>query len=632
MNDSDKKFLLTVKILSYLLPGLSLAIVPLFFYEPNLSLLGSYLAFPMFLAPILYIKYHKKYISSSSKIDIDYGQARGYLFLILIILYLLFFAISIILLRIYDIRPLLYYVIITFMYTVIMFEILSFEISYKRKMVILIQIMMLSLNIVWSVTLKYYYFIERTDVLAHTWYITNLLNQGYVTYIFDLYQKFPLWHILVGSFYIIANTSIYVYKIMFFINGLNFAVLILVIYLISLKIFKDIKLGLISALITATNPEIVFYGMVSIPRSIEGFFEVILILLLLENDSRKKFLIIILTFVMVMYHTISIPFIMVILLLIYILQKLYNIEDENRFVNMNYILLAAVANLAYLIYYADNIFGIIIRNIVSPAVTGDITKSIVYTPLNEFFNYLQFLPLLFFVIIGALWILESKRFSGLEKIFGMTGLLLVAVAFPGPVLLLNKLAANFDFERFILYSLLIIVIIGAAGFMWMYNKRKKSLRIFAIILFILMGFLSISNDFNASDNPLVKRVYYTFYLNEEEVVAFNNIANVTNGYVLSDYVTMRYLYFSEYRNESHYLEVYPTSMMFLRHNNSDVILIRNQELNKRPLRFFVSVDGKFKLDPNVKGAVDYYYRDSPLWNSLEKYNKVYDSGGVNGFN
>jgi hypothetical protein len=145
-----------------------------------------------------------------------------------------------------------------------------------------------------------------------------------------------------------------------------------------------------------------------------------------------------------------------------------------------------------------------------------------------------------------------------------------------------------------------------------------------------MTLLSISNDFSASDNPLVKRVFYTFYLKEEETVAFNHIANITTGYVMSDYVTLRYLQSSPYMSKSNILEIDAKNRL-LKNTSDDTILIRNEEFKKRPLRFFPSLTGRFQPNPGEKGSYDYYYSDSPLWSNLEKYNKIYDSGGVNGY-
>lgn len=633
MKNSDSRFGLTSKIILYILPILAFAgvVVPLIVGESNLALLGSYIAASMFIAPIIYKKYYKDIDMVSNMYSSNqYVRSDVNWFLLLLIFYSLCFTISVIILVAFDIRPLIYYLTIILMAIAIISQILLFNISNKKVIIILAQIMMLALNMVWGVTLKYYYFIERTDPIAHAWYISNLLNNGNVTGLFDLYQQFPLWHIMVAISYIILNLSIPIYKMMYFIHGINFAIIILVIYLISLKMFKNNKLALISSLFVAFNSDLLFFGMSSLPRSVVAFFEVILILLLLDvGDFRKGFLMIILTIILIMYHTVSMPFILSILFIMYILQKFYSAGTEK--VLGNYILLAIIATLTYWIYFASNLFEVIIGYIFDPAVSGTMTKSIVYTPLNELFNYLQYSMLLFFIIIGVLSILTSKRFFVFNKIFAMAVLLLAGITFPGPALLLNKLASNLNLGRFSEYSSTLITIIGAVGFAGIYYSAGKKLKIIITIFLITMFFLSISNDFNASDNPLVKRTYYTFYLKEEETTAFNHIANVTEGYVMSDYVTRRYLEFSPYKSKSHYLEV-DMGNKLLRNNNSDIILIRDQELNKRPLRFLISTTGEFQLHPNEQGAEDYYFQDSSLWKDLERYSKIYDSGGVSGFN
>lgn len=637
MNNS-KKYLFTGKILLYLLPIMALIIIPLFFFDPNLALLGSYIAFPMFFAPILYLRYYKRYdMLSNLGPEIKMSNSKypvvqnRYMFLILLILYFLCISISIILLTMSDVRPIIYYGIITIIATIILFEILSFEISYGKTIIILTQIMILVLDILWGVTLKYDFFISRTDPLAHVWFIENLINQGYVTNTFGIYQPFPLWHIMVAVSYKIIDISIPVQKMMFLINGLNYAILILAIYLLSSKIFNDNKLALLSALFAAINSNIISAGMRSIPRSVVVFFVVILILML-GSDFKKKFLAIILTFIVIAYHTVSMPFIIFILLTIYLFKVIYNAEYDKIFIYRDYLLLAIIATLTYWMFYANNIFGMVVKDVFS-ATTGIsiMTKSVIYAPLNEFFNYLQYFPLLFFVIFGVLMILRSNTFSEFGKIFSMVMLLLITIAIPGPGLLLNKLSSDFNLERFGEYSHVFIVMIGAIGFIGMYQIIGKKLKIIAIILFIFVSFLSISNDFNASDNPLVNRVSYTFYLNEKEIIEFNHIANFTKGFVLSDYVVKRYLWFSPYKSKAHLLEA-NQNLTILRNNNDDIILIRSQELNKRPLKLFRSITNQFELYPNEKGSLDYYYQNSLLWNSLEKYNKIYDGGEINGFN
>ncbi len=663
LNNNSDRFIFIQKIILYIFPVLALiAIIYLLILgKLNYFYLGSYIAIPMFFAPIIYSmrkKNIKEYFLNSDCIDSNSSNPKfcaDHWFFIIVILYILGFSISITILSIFEVRPYVYYGIMTLLATFILLEILKFDVSNKVT-IILMQIILFTLNIIWGVTLKYYYFIGRTDPIVHVWYIFNLLKDGHVTGLFDYYQYFPLWHIMVSSTYMILNMNLPIQKMMFIINGLNYAIMIVVIYLISLKIFKDKRLALMSALFTSINSDMIVYGMSSIPRSVVTYLEAILILLILDlnkNDIRKTLLVIFLTFAIIIYHTASMPYIIIIFLIIYMAQRTYTATP--KFLTSNYLKLAIIMTMINYLYYARNIFEVLIKNIFTPAVAGVITKSVEYDPLKELFNYIQLTPLLFFILIGLLLVLESQKFSGFDKIFCLVGFLLVGITFPGPALLLNKLAANFNLERFGEYSLLFIVIVAAIGFTGIYYGAGRKLRVTIIILFVSMTLLSISNDFSASDNPLVKRVFYTFYLKEEEIVAFDHMANITTGYVMSDYVTLRYLQNSPYLYRTNILEIYlqnPSNtldidelnhynneniekekhIINLKNSSNDNILIREDELKKRPLRFFPSTTGKFQLSPSEKGTYDYYYRDSPLYNNLETHRKIYDSGAVSGYN
>lgn len=620
------KFELTRKIILYSLPILALAglTIPLMIGQSNLSVLGSYIAVPMFFAPIIYLKYSKNPIQS-----IDSGKP---LFLLLLIFYFFCFSISIALLYLFEVRPFAYFIIITLMATLILLEIVLFEVSKSKSMIILLQIMILALNVIWGVTLNYYYYIGNADIFSHAWYIENLIANGYVTDVFAYYRYFPLWHIMVSSTYIILGVDFPLHKMIFFINGLIYSFILIIVYLISSKIFKNMKLALLSSLFVCFNVDFIFYGMYSISRSVVSFLEIMLILLLLDHTFRKMLLAIFLTIVIVLYHTVSIPFIMLILIAILSLQKYYGIEKNSRFLTLNYLKITIAFTLAYWMFNANVLFQILINSFIRPPAVGTLTKSIILTPFSELFNYFQYIPLLIFVIIGVLWVLQSRKFSEFAKIFCILSLLLIPVTFPGPGLLLNKLASNFNINRFGEYAFFFISITGAVGFAGVYFKIHNKLKFIIIILFFIMTFLSISNDFIASDNPLIKRPYYTSYLTNEETFAFRNIANFTNGYVMSDYVTTRYLEDSLFEFKSHFLEIERENMTFLRNSSIDSILVREHELEKRPLKLLSSYSGKFILRPGwTSPETDYYYYDLPLWSTLKVYNKIYDSGGVTGF-
>ncbi|KGK99158.1 hypothetical protein LI82_03775 [Methanococcoides methylutens] len=623
----NDKFMFTHRLFLYILPfvGVTGVVIPLLFGQSNLSLLGSYLAIPLILAPFIYVK--------QSKNENNFTSLDPKTFNLFLSAYFICLFISIILFYTFDVRPLVYYFVISVMASLILLEIVLFDISEKKGIVIIIQMVILSLDLIWGVTLNYNFFIGRTDPMGHAWLIQNAIDNAYITDIFAVYKPFPLWHILCAFVQNILGTSLSTQKIMFFTNGIIYSFVPIISFLICQKIFDNKKIALLAALFVLLNPDVILYGMTSIPRSVSSFLEIVLIFVLLySNDSKKKLIAIILTFSFIIYHTASVPYVFLILLGIYTLSRIYTQENDKLPFSYNFIILYFGMTLFYWMYYAQGLFEALIGNIVRPAPTGISTASVFFTPLSELFNYLQYTPLLLFVIIGFFATLQSKRICTLGKVFCFLGLLSVSVSFPGPSLLFNRLADNLNFARFGQYSFLFIGLTGAIGFYEIFNKSKKYGKVILLILFISMAFLSVSNDFVASDNPLVKRPFYTFYLTDEEETSFVYIASVTEGYVMSDYVTTRYLSFSKYEDKAHILEVDNKSMNILRNDSDDVFLIRKLELEKRPLRLYSLSGDDFILMPSWGNDLEYYYQDTTLWNELPKYNKIYDSNSVIGFN
>jgi hypothetical protein len=223
---------------------------------------------------------------------------------------------------------------------------------------------------------------------------------------------------------------------------------------------------------------------------------------------------------------------------------------------------------------------------------------------------------------------EGLELKSTAKIFLLISLLLVPVTFPGPALLINKLAGNLNLSRFGEYSFIFISIAGAVGITILFGKTKSKHCVFIVVLFFIMAFLTVSNDFTASDNPLIKRQFYTFYLSEEESVSLQRAAEIADGYVMADYISCRYLENTQYADKIHVLETDRQGREFLRSSSKDILIIRTAELAKRPLRLFTSPGGEFIFDPSLGNSLDYYDNDYPMWDTLERYNTIYDSGTV----
>lgn len=610
-------------VLLHLMPvcGILGIALPFVIGQSHLTILSLYLGIPMILSPIIYTR--------SQNNNFKFAPMEVHKLYSLAIIYFLSFTVSIFLLYAYDVRPYLYYFMITIMVTVIFFEILHFDLTSKRSAFILLQIMIVILDIAWGVTLNYHYFISRTDPIVHVWWITNLLESGYVTDVFGIYEAFPLWHILVSSLYQILELSIPPQKLMFFTNGLIYSFAIPIIYLISSRIFKNEKVALLSALFLCINPDYISRGMSSIARSVVVFLMLVLVLLLLGHAKRNKLILVsVVAFALIAYHTASMPFILVMLLSVYILQYVLGARSEDSLVTPHVLALLIVMTLVYWIYQSVDIFQTLINNVMMEAPEGTLTQSIIAAPVSEVFNYLQYSPLLFFVILGCIWALGHRRINILGKTFCFLGLLLAGISFPGPALLVNKFASNFNIGRFAEYSMLFIAVAGAVGLHMIYGKSKNYQKYLILILFATMCFLSISNDFTASDNPLVKRPFYTYYLTEEETKAFDSVADTTSGYVMADYVTTRYISNSAYSAKSHILEVDTENHRLLRDGSRDVFLIREGELAKRPVKLYSSLTEEFKLKPSWGNQIEYYYLDSPVWSAVDSHNKIFHTGNI----
>jgi hypothetical protein len=497
--------------------------------------------------------------------------------------------------------------------------------------------MFLTLNIIWGATLKYYYYIGFTDLLDHTRLMNDLLTAGYVTEEFGIYMPFTLWHILCDYLLLLTGLQLPVNKIAYITCGLIFAFVPPAIYLVSTKIVDNKKIGLLSALIVVFYPILITYGMYSIPRSVCSFLFIILFWLLLESSGNMRYYLLALlaTLAIVIYHTVSIPYVLVMLFLMYILYWIFARGEGQSPITYSYLIVASAITLLYWVINAQELLRTLIVNIMMQAPTGSFTKSIYTSPLNEMFNYLQYSPTVLFVILATLIVLTNKKIATSIKILCIEALLLIPVAFPGPLMLINKLSGYFNFQRFEEYTFLFISIAAAIGLYYLYTRVKQNIRPLLIVLFAIWIMLSVSNDWVALDNPLVKRPFYTFYITEEETSSMSllNDLKTDSTYMLTDYITARYLESLPAfdANYTRMLQVYDNKR-FLTNESKDILAIREGELSKRPMQLYYSPDGKFwSKNQSLYTLSNYYYNTDPVFSTLEDHNKIFDSKTVSAY-
>jgi hypothetical protein len=435
-----------------------------------------------------------------------------------------------------------------------------------------------------------------------------------------------------AGIYLAGGAGFPVYKVMAVAGGLVFALLPVAIYLIASKLFKDERTALIAALIAVFFPDIIVMGVSTIPRIVAEILMVFLVYLLLAGKSRSKYLLIVpIMASIIIYHSISILFTAVILLVLYVMQMLF-VKKEERFVSIWYVVLAVAMTAVYWVLNADMLIQRLINNATASTDTLTVPKALSQNvPWNELFNYLQYVPAILFILTGVFLLLLTSNFSNRAKIFGVAALGFVWISFPGPLLMIGKLVEGFGIDRFAEYTFLILILVAAAGIAGLFFRAGRYGRTALVVLFCVWALLAVSNDWVASDNPLVKRPFYTYYFSEQEITGMDRLATHATGVLESDYVPNRYYEGSPRIAYTTILQVDVPNMTFVRHGPEDVLLIREGEHAKRELRVAPLDNSKFISKPEG-GSFVYMDRNRRVWGTLAGYNRIYDSRAIQAYN
>lgn len=616
---------LTGNLVVYALPPLSLlaAILLLALGQRHFLILSIYMIIPAICAPVAYLALRRRG-ETGSMID-------DYVFKMLVAGFLFCFAFSVLLLYAFEIRPLAYYIAVAAMATIIFLQIARSKITRGKSALILLQIAAMSLNISWGVTLKYFEFVGRTDILPHAYYTESLIQLGHVTPVFFEYQSFPLWHIMSAGISLAGGGDLPAYKVMAIAGALAFAMLPSVTYLIGNRLFGDDRMALSAALIISFSPSTLFMGMSTIARVVAQVLMAFLLYALIAEKGRARYLLIVpLTVAILLYHSVSILFVILLLIIIYALQALF-VKREERFVSLKYIVFATVLTAAYWLLNANIMIRRLINNATAQGNTINLTVTLVEKmPWNELANYLQYSPFVLLILAGAILLLRSSQFDALTRVFGLVALALFWLSFPGPLQLFGRLAENLGIERLSEYTFLFLALASAAGVACLYRRAGRHGKAAVVMLFAVWVLLSVSNDWVASDNPLVKRPFYTYYFSEQEITGMDRLVVHTTGMLLSDYIPNRYYESSPYEPKTTILQVDMPNMTFLRRYPEDVLLIRDGEHDKRELRAAAMPDNRFKAKPEGN-TFQYIGRDESVWDTLSTYSRIYDSRAIRAY-
>lgn len=612
-------FEITSQLLIYCLPfvGILGLIIPLLIHQMNLAIIGIFISIPLIISPIIY------YLLKNRVPQLIIVPKR--LYSRSLIVYSIFFVLATITLFILPVRPFFLYGILGLMSVIIAFDILTFELNPRRIILNLIMTITLFFIEVWGINLKYYFYIARTDPIVHAYITNSIVKTGHISSIFQDYNVYAFWHIYTAITSIITEAPLPIYKVTFILNGFVYAMLIIFCYLIT-RYFFDKRISLLSSLLLAVNSRFIINAQGSIPRYIVSFFGIIIFYLFLKKLNKSNLILVLFLYpAMIFTHHVSIILIICIFILLWLLQFIYN-DHINNIIKFSHIIILGLVFIIYLLFNSENVLSIIITSLFRQTQVRPLNFYASF-PLSELANNLHHSPLIVFGIIGSIFLLQDNKYNHTCKIIGLFGLILLGVSLPGPSFIINNMATQFGLSRLEEYTFLFTTIITSYGFYIIYTKAPRRGKLIMLMLMFLVTFFSISNDYVASDNPLVKRQFYTFYLNRMEIHVMNTIPLFTEGRVMSDYVTIRYLN-TVNKTKSHILEVNAMESKLLQDNKKDVIMIRSSELKIRPLSIYVSKDGLFKNNPSWGNRLQYFDADNPIWKSILKKNQVYNCKGI----
>ncbi|NHN46673.1 hypothetical protein G9464_03565 [Halostella sp. JP-L12] len=636
LRERNADFRTVARALAVLLPLIGLAGVagPYALGFTSLAILASYVAFPSILAPLLYLY--------ASDVETDTSAGNQYTKRLLLTGYFLLQTVSIALLVSNDVRPYSYYAVVAGIAFVLLAQILRFSPQRDRSWPLLVQISLLHLNLVWGVTLKYNYFIGRTDIFGHVQYVRLILENGTFTSGFSgFYQAFPLWHVLGAMEHLLFGGQWAPRTTLFVISGVLYVFVPIGVFLVATRLFESHRVALLAGLLTCLDATVIHNGMYAIPRSVAAFLFVLVLLNWVRDDGRSVALFALFSLAIAAYHTVSLPFVFFILAVEYFFRRVVapfaGDGVATRTIGTSHLLLALIVlvQAAYWLFFADYLLEHVVSIAFQESSPGQINSGVVENPFRELANYLHYSTLLVFVFVGTLTGLSSDRVSGLTKATLCSTLVLVGVSFPGPHLLVGKLAESFNVLRFAQYSFPFIAMTAAYGIVSLFRRANspritgETAKVVALVVFVLFSFTTVSNDFVASDNPVVERQFYTNYVSEAEEQSMRTVADVSAGNVSSDYVGTRYYNASRYAAKAQILGVNEDRDRLYFGSDRDLVLVRDAELQRRPLQVWIT--DSYRYDAGYLAELGYVEGDARVWSDLALTNRVYDSGTASAY-
>lgn len=474
---------------------------------------------------------------------------------------ILLFIITVIILLYVPTRPWLYFIIISFISGSIFIQILCKRPVWTDYLIIF-EIVLLSLNMIWSVTLKYPLYIGGTDVLGHIYYINSILQTAHITELAE-YYNFPLFHIYnaIG----VQLTGLTIRNSLFIFMGIAWEAGILFAYLIFLKFSNSRRFSLTACLLYATSSQIILFGMYAITRALGFVLIFCWLYLILDKDNIKY---VILSFIMMLtviltHHTTILLFIPV-LLIVYISQQLFPGDKKDKSgISFIPIVLLTICFFAYLFYVATAFTSLIVARQFNSIFETDPLQTNVLVG-GTYYNYLLIgdiyssLTILFSLIGIAIaiksYLRDNSNPNSIRIGFACLFFLIVDIFGATNIIPLGKQLLLWRIPLLVSPFLIYIVAYGLNPFINFELTVKHNILkwhigtpILSVAFVIMLTFFSMLSPSNADDLTYVQKTASrdTNYFINSDLVAFSFIGQSCNynSILYGDYQTKRNQYY-----------------------------------------------------------------------------------------
>jgi hypothetical protein len=406
------------------------------------------------------------------------------------------------------------------------------QINYSRKSavnIILFNIFIISVLIINSV---YYLYpsVVGVDPWDHYRIFKYMQENGVIKNFNNTYSKLPLYHIQAVTFsYISSTTYKHTINIMF---SLSLVILSIVLtYLVSYRMTKMYKVSLLASLFCIISDQFIRMNFWMIPNSVGTVYAYLIIYMIVSK--KKNVLIYLSMFLIVLTHTISASFLLIMLLVSTFYDYLYGMLYKNdQKPNYNMLIIYFIFMFFWWSYASGHIvyFSYLLK---WSFKIDRYTPNLFFSFINGVTSYerlIQFIPEILYILLslfGYLYMIKNinKPYYGIYSFMGLT---IIGLSFFSPILKLNIRLERWRYLSQYL-SCVPLAISFSLKIRGLFFKRYKILLIF--FLSLLMFTSNVSN----MDNSVVnKYVYRQATLKKSELSIISTLSRYADDVILSD--------------------------------------------------------------------------------------------------